>query len=211
MPLTERPLVDLVTDPLVEVARRRRQVALTGHRGQQDAVRSYLDDSAPAVRATALGALQRLGGLSGADLAAGLCDPSPGVRRRACELAAAVPEADLEAALADPDPAVVEVAAWAAGERGDSHSLPALARLASDHPDPACRESAVAALGAIGDSRGLPAILGALGDRPAVRRRAVISLAPFEGPDVEAALQRALTDRDWQVRQVAEDLTFPHP
>jgi hypothetical protein len=34
----------------------------------------------------------------------------------------------------------------------------------------------------------------------------VLALAPFDGPDVEAALDRALTDRDWQVRQAAEDL-----
>ena len=35
---------------------------------------------------------------------------------------------------------------------------------------------------------------------------AVIALAPFEGPEVEAALARATEDRDWQVRQAAEDL-----
>jgi hypothetical protein len=39
-----------------------------------------------------------------------------------------------------------------------------------------------------------------------VRRRAVIALAPFAGPEVDAALERARTDRDWQVRQAAEDL-----
>jgi HEAT repeat protein len=44
-------------------------------------------------------------------------------------------------------------------------------------------------------------------DKPAVRRRAVIALAPFEGPAVEEALAKALTDRDWQVRQAAEDLS----
>ena len=44
-------------------------------------------------------------------------------------------------------------------------------------------------------------------DKPAVRRRAVLALAPFDGPDVDAALQAALADRDWQVRQAAEDLT----
>ena len=33
--------------------------------------------------------------------------------------------------------------------------------------------------------------------------RAVIALAPFEGPDVVAALTAALDDRDWQVRQGA--------
>jgi HEAT repeat protein len=64
----------------------------------------------------------------------------------------------------------------------------------------------VAALGAIGDQRGLPAILAATEDKPAVRRRAVLALAPFEGAAVEEALRRAVGDRDWQVRQAAEDL-----
>ena len=50
------------------------------------------------------------------------------------------------------------------------------------------------------------AIIAATSDKPAVRRRAVLALAPFEGPEVEAAIERALTDRDWQVRQAAEDL-----
>ena len=53
----------------------------------------------------------------------------------------------------------------------------------------------------------LTAVLHATHDRPAVRRRAVLALAPFEGPDVDAALEAALTDPDWQVRQAAEDLT----
>jgi hypothetical protein len=34
----------------------------------------------------------------------------------------------------------------------------------------------------------------------------VIALAAFEGDEVDAALERALADRDWQVRQAAEDL-----
>ena len=78
--------------------------------------------------------------------------------------------------------------------------------------DPLVRESCVAALGAIGDDRGLDAILVATGDKPAIRRRAVLALAPFLDPqhprasEIEAALQRALADRDWQVRQAAEDL-----
>ena len=64
----------------------------------------------------------------------------------------------------------------------------------------------MAALGAIGDPAALPVILAASRDKPAVRRRAVLALAPFEGDDVDAALQAALADRDWQVRQAAEDL-----
>ena len=64
----------------------------------------------------------------------------------------------------------------------------------------------MAALGAIGDPAGLAAVLAALDDKPAIRRRAAVALAAFEGPEVEAALTRCLDDRDWQVRQVAEDL-----
>jgi hypothetical protein len=37
----------------------------------------------------------------------------------------------------------------------------------------------------------------------------VLALAAFEGDDVEAALERALDDRDWQVRQAAEDMLGP--
>ena len=79
--------------------------------------------------------------------------------------------------------------------------------MTTGHADPLCREAAVAALGAIGDEAGLPAILTATTDKPAVRRRATLALAPFEGPDVDAALERAAKDRDWQVRQAAEDLS----
>jgi HEAT repeat protein len=93
--------------------------------------------------------------------------------------------------------------------------LVALATGARAGQEPLVREAAVAALGAIGDDRGLDAILAATADRPAIRRRAVLALAPFLDPDhphsgeIRAALARALTDRDWQVRQAAEDLTLP--
>ena len=85
--------------------------------------------------------------------------------------------------------------------------LAALIAVATEHDDPLCREAAVAALGALGDDAGLPTIIAALDDKPAVRRRAVIALAPYEGPEVDAALERASQDRDRQVRQAAEDLS----
>jgi hypothetical protein len=53
--------------------------------------------------------------------------------------------------------------------------------------------------------------LGALADKATVRRRAVIALAPFDGDAVDAALARAREDRDWQVRQAAEDLSGSSP
>ena len=195
-----------------DAVRRRRAAALAGHRGDVADARSYLGDAEPSVRATALGALARAGSLAGADLVAALLDPSAVVRARAAELAADLPgEADppLASVLADADPAVVAAAAWASGERRPPEPgvVAALAAVTTSHDDPICREAAVAALGAIGDPAGLPAVLAATTDRPAIRRRAVLALAPFDGPDVEAALERALTDRDWQVRQAAEDVS----
>ena len=78
--------------------------------------------------------------------------------------------------------------------------------IATTHEDARCRESAIAALGAIGDDRARPAILAALDDKPPVRRRAIVALSNFEGPDIEAALARASEDRDWQVRAAVNQL-----
>jgi HEAT repeat protein len=187
---------------------RRRRVALAGHTGDAATARSGLVDPAPRVRSTALGALARLGLLGPEEIASGLDDGHPEVRRRAAELAAAVGSVSLLDALTDDDTGVAEMAAWACGEREDPDPavVQALSSMATTHDDALCREAAVAALGAIGDPAGLPAILAATRDRATVRRRAVIALAPFEGPEVDAALERAAADRDWQVRQAAEDL-----
>jgi HEAT repeat protein len=192
---------------------RRRVVALAGLRGDVPTARAGLADADPAVRSAALAALARAGGLNLADVVAGLDDPSPAVRRRACEAAVAARVAGsappVLARLEDPDATVVEVAAWALGELNDVTAVPpgtvaALSRVASAHTDALAREAAVAALGAIGDPEGLAAILVGTRDKPAVRRRAVLALAPFDGSDVDEALRRAATDRDWQVRQAAQ-------
>jgi HEAT repeat protein len=133
----------------------------------------------------------------------------------------------LTEALADDAPGVVEAACNALGELeelaedGPTAGAPgkgvavaaveALGRTATGHADPLCREAAVAALGALGAPAGLPAVLAALDDKPAVRRRAVVALAGFDGPEVDVALTRAADDRDWQVRQAAEDLLGHRP
>jgi HEAT repeat protein len=198
------------------------ELATLGHRTPlEDAARQRLltaldDDPDPRVRAAALGALVRAApeGAATPWLLA-LDDPAPAVRRRAMELAPALP-ADPRVARAlvdavdDADVTVVEAAAWSLGELGDaalaSGAVPALAEVTRTHRDALAREAAVAALGALGDADALPAILDACHDKPAVRRRAVLALAPFDGPEVDAAIDAALTDRDWQVRQAAEDL-----
>lgn len=190
---------------------RRREAALAGHTGEESTARALLADPDPRTRSTALGALGRLGALTAADVIEAMADPSPEVRRRAAEEVAAHdpgPAVSLLALLADEDASVVEVAAWACGERvpAEPGVVEALCALTTGHEDALCREAAVAALGAIGDEAALPTILSATRDKATVRRRAVIALAPFEGPEVDAALERARTDRDWQVRQAAEDL-----
>jgi HEAT repeat protein len=192
---------------------RRREAALSGHAGDTATARRFLGDADPKVRATALGALARARGLLPAELDAAAADGSAVVRARAAELSAAGGPGALERLTAlsdDPQPQVVEAACFALGELGEAARSPAavaaLARVAGRHGDPLSREAAVAALGAIGSPDGLPAVLSALEDKPAVRRRAVLALAAFDGPEVDEALRRAVDDRDWQVRQAAEDL-----
>jgi HEAT repeat protein len=178
-----------------------------------------LADPDPRVRAVALAATVRARAAESVTLwRTGAADADPSVRRRAAEVAPLVgpaAAAGLGDLILDGEPLVAEAAAAAMGEL-DPAALPpatldavleALTTAAADHTDPLVREAAVAALGSLGDERGLATILAACADRPAIRRRAVLALAPFAGDDVDVALARALTDSDWQVRQAAEDLT----
>ena len=189
-------------------ADRRRRIVLAGHQGDEATARAGLTDRDPAVRSAALGALERAGGLDRTTLAGALGDADPGVRRRAAQLAAHHPDVSLLSVLNDSDASVVETAAFAAGEqeRPDSPVVTRLSSLATDHHDPLVREAAVAALGAIGAPAGLPAVLHGVTDVATIRRRAVIALTAFDGPEVDDALRQARHDRDWQVRQLAEDL-----
>jgi HEAT repeat protein len=187
---------------------RRVAVIVAGHRGDQTVPEQHLDDADGSVRAAALHALERIGALTDDQIRAGFDDPDPTVRRQAAELAGRRSGIDLDPLLTDDDPTVVEFAVWACGEQEHvaDQTLSHLIALVTAADDPLVREAAAAALGAIGDERGLPAILAACDDKPQVRRRAVLALAPFVGDEVEAAIERAAADRDWQVRQAAEDL-----
>jgi HEAT repeat protein len=140
------------------------------------------------------------------DVRSALVDPAPEVRRAACELATTLPTTDRIDLLDDNDARVVEACAFALGECEDHKATPALMRIASDHSDPLCREAAVASLGAIGDEQSRQTLITALSDIAQIRRRALIALSNFEGDDVDLAMRKCLDDRDWQVRQAAEDL-----
>ena len=172
------------------------------------------NDDAPRVRAVAIARLvtdapRDVSRPVWTDAAA---DIDPRVRLRAAQVAPrlgrSAASSTLLALLADADPWVVEAAAYAIGEhpRPSSRAVAALVTATTSHPDPLVREAAVAALGAIGDPSTLPVVLHACDDKPAIRRRAVLALAAFEGEQVEERLRRALEDHDWQVRQAAEDL-----
>ncbi len=170
-------------------------------------LREGFRDIDPLVREHALVLLDRLGALLTEDLVLALRDPSPRLRRRAVELCVNRPELDIAPLLLDPDPLVAEATAFVLGERQDRFAVPDLCDLADHSPNLLVREAAIAALGAIGDQRALDTIIRASSHPKAViRRRAIVALAAFEGPAVEETLQRARLDRDWQVRQAAEDL-----
>ena len=171
-------------------------------------VRLSQGDTDPSIRALGLGSLHRLGQLTNEMLRSALLDTDRTVCVRAIELSVDRPSVSLLEGLTHDDDLVVETTAWALGERqaDDKETLRSLTNVAQNHEVSICREAAIAALGAIGHPDGLPAILSGLTDRAPVRRRAVLALAPFDSPEVTTALEKALEDRDRQVRQAAEDL-----
>lgn len=203
-------MTSLPSPPNTAEVERYTATVLAGHRGDLATIRDHLDDPSPLVRQASLSALHRVEACTAADLERGLADESPKVRSRAAELCALVPLADPTPALTDPDASVVEIACFACGEMTWTQATPApidaLSTVATSHDDALCRESAAAALGAIGDPAGLDAVLHACADRVTVRRRAILALAAFDDARADAALHHALDDKDWQVRQAAEDL-----
>ncbi len=197
-----------------------RGVVVAGWLDDHSTVDAAADDDDPEVRAAVISAWQRGGRLTTQRLVRALGDDNPTVRRRACECAARVDDPPpelidrLAGATTDPDHAVVDASCFALGEIAPLHAREAVAArsleaVATGHGDPLCRESAVAALGAIGDPDSMEVVLAACRDRATVRRRAVLALAAFEGEAVTEMLSVLLDDRDWQVRQAAEDLTAP--
>lgn len=174
-------------------------------------VRAALAHPGERARVLAVRAAAARGWLDEAGWLQALADHSAEVRREAAvRLARSHPSTGvreaLERALGDADALVAAEAAHSLGEIGDPDSCAALEAAAASAEDPRVREFAVAALGLLGDPRSAPVVIAALEDRLAVRRRAVVALAGFEGEQVREALEHATEDRDWQVRSAAERL-----
>jgi len=191
-----------------------RAAAVAVERDAQELAARAIDDQDARVRAVAIAALVRTAPrrVSAPIWRRAAHDADARVRRRSAEVAPRLGRASACAVLiellADDDAWVAEAAAYAIGEqpRASRAAITSVERAATTHPDPLVREAAVAALAAQGDPATLSAVLAACDDKPAIRRRAVLALAAFEGDGVEARLREALKDPDWQVRQAAEDL-----
>lgn len=215
-----------------------RTVAEAGHTADIALIQRGFDDEDPEVRRASLGSFHRAERLTTSIILNALSDPAMTVRRRAAELSSRVKLSESERGrivtqlgiCLGQESELAEMAAFALGEIGsaptaapepesdsefgdtdqvglDQTAIDLLINQAQNHKDAICREQAIASLGAL--HTGKDVILGALNDKATVRRRAVIALAPFEGDDVTAALRHALNDRDWQVRQAAEDQLGP--
>jgi HEAT repeat protein len=191
-----------------------RAAAVAVGRDAQELGDHAIDDPDPRVRAVAIAALVRTASrrVSAPVWRRAAHDTDARVRLRAAEVAPKLGRAAscavLVELLGDDDAWVAEAAAYAIGEhpRASHAAITAVVRAATGHPDPLIREAAVAALGAQGDPATLAAVLTGCDDKPAIRRRAVLALAAFDGDEVEARLRLAVEDTDWQVRQAAEDL-----
>ena len=158
------------------------------------------DDADPRVRAAALGALVRAAPDDAVDPWRARASPTPPPRcavappssrpRSATRHARRAP---LLALLDDPDVTVVEAAAWALGELGDARGRRRRGRRARARSrastatrwraKPRSRRSARSVT-----ATRCPRSSHACHDKPAVRRRAVLALAPFDGPEVDAAI-----------------------
>lgn len=166
----------------------------------------------PRARVLSLRGLERQGNITSEVLNTALSDSSPDVVLEAMILSSrnGLGNQQLDRAimqnLKSADALVAEAAVFALGERGVVAALEALKIITTEHEDARCREAGVVALAQIGSDGGRSAIVAALHDKPTVRRRAVVALASFEGEDIEAALDKAAEDRDWQVRSAVEQL-----
>ena len=205
--------------PSKEVAERRRRAILARHENSEldeSEIIGFLNDTAAVVREAALATVVKLNLDAEKHIVNAFNDDDHGVRKRAIELVIDLSDnqdyiSKILVLLDDSSTFVVETVCWVIGEIGNNYENVAevvskVSQIALNHDDSLCREAAVACLGSLGHIDGLATLLRVLDDKPNVRRRATLALAPFEGPEVEEALKRKLKDRDLQTRQAAEDL-----
>lgn len=177
--------------------------------------RAALGDRDPAVRRTALltASTRTEGDELVALVGAALTDSDASVRHDAAEIAGRHPRAAalLQAHLGrmlniDEDAHCREAAAFALGESADASAAHALVAALGDETSPLVREAIAGALGALGQPSTVGTVIALTsGEKPAVRRRAVVALAAFDDAGADAAIETAAaSDRDRYVREAAE-------
>jgi HEAT repeat protein len=175
-------------------------------------LRTYVKDGDVRRRVLALRGLVRRSLMTDQLWRDSFSDDEPTMRREAVQQFAYVTDVDttlldtVSSMLADSDDLVAEGAAFALGEHNYTEAVDPLCVAARTHDDARVREAAIAALGVLGDDRARSTIIEALSDKAPIRRRAIVALANYEGPDIEAALDGAGEDRDWQVRAAVTQL-----
>jgi HEAT repeat protein len=194
-------------DPATRRAAARDLASLGPTRGGPLAVVA-LGDSDDEVRLSAADAAIRLRAAGATDAVAGwLNAPEVRLRRKACEVARALPSVrsvgPLARTLGDPDPEVRSAAAEALGRQLSADAVPPLlGRL--DDPTPAVRIQIALALARLGDPRAVVPLVGKVQDSsPEVRQAVARALGDLGDARASPALVLALRDQSDEVRRDA--------
>ena len=195
-------------EPLTSVEMKRLQkVVLAAFRNQTAIAEAGLSDPNGRIRAAAITSMHRLGALNRENIEAALQDEAIEARLAAVRASVQLPWFSLKAHLGrEQNPLVLESIIFAIGEKQELDAYPQLCEIATDNTDALCREAAVAAIANFQREDSLEVLIKASQDKPAIRRRVAIALAGLDSPGASALLQKLSTDRDWQTRQIAQEI-----
>ncbi|MBI4301625.1 MAG: HEAT repeat domain-containing protein [Chloroflexi bacterium] len=173
-------------------------------------LREALRDQNEWVRWTACWALGQIGDKeAAAQIAPLLRDQNESVRQKAAEVLGMLAEAVaveslVEAVGSDSSRWVRLFAAWALGRAKDKRALKPLVKALRDK-EWNVREKAAEALGEMGEKAIEPLAAALKKDNIYVRRSAVAALSKIGGPQAKEVLRQALKDKDWAVREQAQE------
>jgi HEAT repeat protein len=185
-----------------------RRIASLGHGRGVPLALATLDDTDDEVRLAAADAAIRLHAVDAGDhVSAWVGTASARLRRKACEVAGAMPSTGavvlLGRALGDPEADVREAAARALGRQASPDAVtPLLGRL--DDTSPEVRVAIAAALANLRDERAVVPLVGKIGDSAAEVRQAVArALGELGDERASSRLVMALRDGNVDVRREA--------
>ena len=182
-------------------------VVVASFTGDYDAARAGFRDQNARIRAAATTSMSRLGILSQLHLNEALLDSAVEVRLAAVNATLPLGTFELKPLLAlESDPLVLEAIIFAIGEKLEEDAYPDLCKIALDHADALCREAAVAAIANFQREDSLEVLTRASVDKAPIRRRVAIALAGLESARATELLKELSKDRDWQTRQIAEEI-----